>query len=102
MVTARQTRVSRQDAISASRREDTSIGAGFRVAALLLKTSRMSRPRIERPANRAEQLIGRSLAACLHPMAAWHSTMRSFRMLAVAAYFVLGFVAVLTALVLFA
>ena len=47
-----------------------------------------------------EVLIGRSLAACVHPMAAWQSKARSFRVLLVAGYFALGYLAVLTAIAL--
>jgi len=47
-----------------------------------------------------EVIAGRTLAACVHPLAAWHSTVRSFRLLLVAGYFAAGYVAVLTALVL--
>ncbi len=47
-----------------------------------------------------EVLIGRSLAACVHPIAAWQSKARSFRVLLVAGYFALGYVAVLTAIAL--
>jgi hypothetical protein len=49
---------------------------------------------------RPEILVGRSMAACLHPMAAWQSKTRSFRVLLVASYFAIGYVAVLTAIVL--
>jgi hypothetical protein len=45
-------------------------------------------------------IAGRTLAACVHPLAAWHSTVRSFRVLLVAGYFAAGYVAVLMALVL--
>ena len=42
-----------------------------------------------------EVLIGRSLAACIHPMAAWRAKARSFRVLLVAGYFALGYVTVM-------
>ncbi len=47
-----------------------------------------------------EVLIGRSLAACIHPMAAWQSRARSFRVLLVAGYFAMGYVTVLAAIAL--
>jgi len=47
-----------------------------------------------------EVLIGRSLAACIHPLAAWQSNARSFRVLVVAGYFALGFVTVLATMTL--
>ena len=47
-----------------------------------------------------EVLIGRSLAACVHPMAAWQSKVRSFRLLLVAGYFAVGYVTVLVAITL--
>jgi hypothetical protein len=40
------------------------------------------------------------MAACVHPMAAWQSKTRSFRVLLVAGYFAMGYIAVLTAIVL--
>ena len=51
--------------------------------------------------NRCEVLIGRTLAACRHPVAAWRSGIRGFRVPVLAGYFVAGYVAVLTAIVLF-
>ena len=47
-----------------------------------------------------EVLIGRSLAACIHPMAAWQSRARSFRVLLVAGYFAMGYMTVLAAIAL--
>jgi len=47
-----------------------------------------------------EVLIGRSLAACVHPIAAWQSKVRSFRLLVVASYFTVGYVTVLVAITL--
>jgi hypothetical protein len=47
-----------------------------------------------------EVLIGRSLAACIHPLAAWQSRARSFRVLLVAGYFAMGYVTVLAAIAL--
>jgi hypothetical protein len=48
-----------------------------------------------RRANRWEILAGRTLAACVHPTAAWHSTVRSFRVLLVAGYFAAGYIGAL-------
>ena len=47
-----------------------------------------------------EVLLGRSMAACVHPMAAWQSKARSFRVLLVASYFVVGYLSGLAALAL--
>jgi hypothetical protein len=47
-----------------------------------------------------EVLLGRSLAACVHPIAAWQSRARSFRVLVVASYFAMGYVTVLAAIAL--
>jgi hypothetical protein len=43
-----------------------------------------------------EILVGRSLAFCLHPSAAWRRLPVSGRVLLLAAYFAGGYVAVLT------
>jgi hypothetical protein len=47
-----------------------------------------------------ELFVGRSLAFCAHPLAAWRVLPRSRRMLIVAAYFVAAFVTTLSALVI--
>ena len=47
-----------------------------------------------------EILLGRSMAACVHPIAAWQSKMRSFRVLLVAGYFVVGYLSGLAAIAL--
>jgi hypothetical protein len=47
-----------------------------------------------------EVLIGRSMAACVHPIAAWHSKAQSFRVLLVAGYFVVGYLSGLAAIAL--
>ena len=47
-----------------------------------------------------EVLLGRSLAACVHPMAAWQSKARSFRVMLVAGYFAVGYITVLAAIAL--
>jgi hypothetical protein len=48
-----------------------------------------------RSANRWEIFAGRTLAACVHPTAAWQSTVRSFRVLLVAGYFAAGYIGAL-------
>ncbi|HEU4689956.1 MAG TPA: hypothetical protein VFS23_16400 [Vicinamibacterales bacterium] len=47
-----------------------------------------------------EVLLGRSMAACVHPIAAWQSRARSFRVLLVASYFVVGYLSGLAAFAL--
>jgi hypothetical protein len=54
----------------------------------------------DRSIRRAEVLVGRTLAACIHPIAAWRYDMRSFRVLLLAGYFTAGYIAVLLAVVL--
>jgi hypothetical protein len=49
---------------------------------------------------RVEVLFGRTLAACIHPIAAWRYDIRSFRVLLLAGYFTAGYIAVLLAVVL--
>ena len=49
----------------------------------------------------AEILIGRGLAFCLNPKAAWRVLPRAGRAMVVVAYAGAGFVATMTALVLF-
>jgi hypothetical protein len=51
-------------------------------------------------ANRFEIAIGRTAAACAHPVAAWYSSRRSLRVILVAGYFAAGFAAVLATLLL--
>jgi len=53
-----------------------------------------------RSANRIEIALGRTAAACVHPLAAWYDARRTFRVLLVAGYFAAGFVAALVALIL--
>lgn len=40
------------------------------------------------------------MAACVHPMAAWQSKARSFRVLLIAGYFAIGYIVVLAAIAL--
>ena len=70
------------------------------MADLLLDQQRMSIPQRNRSANRCEVLLGRALAACAHPLAAWRSTARSFRVLLLAGYFAAGYITVLATLIL--
>jgi hypothetical protein len=44
-------------------------------------------------------LLGRTLAACVHPIAAWQYRSRSFRVHLLAGYFMAGYVAGLMVLV---
>jgi len=46
----------------------------------------------DRPSTRAEIFIGRSLAICAHPVAAWRTAARSVRLRLVAGYFTAGYV----------
>jgi hypothetical protein len=48
-----------------------------------------------------ELIIGRGIACCLRPIAAWHVLTRAGRTLVIGAYAGVGFVATLIALVLF-
>jgi hypothetical protein len=48
--------------------------------------------------NRIELMIGRSLAACVHPYAAWHLGSTPVRAWVVTAYFAAGYLAVFCAL----
>jgi hypothetical protein len=55
---------------------------------------------INRPSTGLEILIGRSLAACVHPVAAWRSGSRSARLQFFVGYFVAGYVLVFLSLLL--
>jgi hypothetical protein len=52
----------------------------------------------DRPSTRLEILIGRSMAACVHPVAAWRSGSKAARLQFLAGYFVAGYVVVFLAL----
>jgi len=52
----------------------------------------------DRPSTRLEILVGRSMAACVHPVAAWRSGSKSVRLQFLAGYFVAGYVLVFLAL----
>jgi hypothetical protein len=56
------------------------------------------RQRPDRPSNRLEIALGRSLAICLHPMAAWRSSSHRKRLALVGGYVGAGYVATLIAL----
>ena len=43
--------------------------------------------KVDRPSTRLEILVGRSLAMCVHPYAAWRSHSRRGRLLVFVAYF---------------
>jgi len=60
----------------------------------------MAAQRIVRPPSRREVLIGKSLAVCVHPFAAWRLSRRRIRFVILAGYFVTGYAAVLASLVL--
>ena len=58
----------------------------------------MAHPTPIAAANKIEIALGRTAAACVHPVAAWHTTRRSMRAMLFAGYFVIGFTATLTVL----
>ena len=53
----------------------------------------MASRRPDRPSTRSEIFIGRSLAICAHPVAAWRTTVRSIRLVLLAGYFAGAYVA---------
>jgi len=55
----------------------------------------MAHAHSDRPIRRTEILVGRTFAACAHPVGAWRHTVRSFRVLLVAGYFAAGYIGVL-------
>jgi hypothetical protein len=55
---------------------------------------------LDRPSTGLEILLGRSLAACVHPVAAWRSGSRSARAQFFFGYFVAGYVVFLVLLFL--
>jgi len=57
-------------------------------------------PAPKAPANKIEIALGRTAAACVHPVAAWLTKRRSMRAMLVAGYFVIGFAAAFAALLL--
>jgi hypothetical protein len=56
--------------------------------------------RTDRPSNRLEIMIGRSLAICSHPVAAWLSRSQRKRLVLVGGYVGAGYVVVLIGLLL--
>jgi hypothetical protein len=56
------------------------------------------RQRPDRPSNRLEIAMGRSLAICLHPMAAWRSSSHRKRLVLLGGYIGAGYFATLVAL----
>ena len=57
-------------------------------------------PTPDRPSTRLEILIGRSLAVCVHPVAAWHSGSMAVRLHFLAGYVVVSYVFIFLALLL--
>jgi len=70
------------------------------LAILLLVLARMASQRLDRPSTRSEVFIGRSLAICAHPVAAWRTTVRSIRVLLLAGYFTAAYLTVFALLAL--
>jgi hypothetical protein len=64
------------------------------LAILLLVVARMAARRHDRPSTRSEVFIGRSLAICAHPVAAWRTTVRSIRVVLLAGYFTAAYLTV--------
>jgi hypothetical protein len=56
--------------------------------------------RADRPSNRLEIVMGRSMAICLHPVAAWLSRSQRKRLILVGGYVGAGYVVGLIALLL--
>lgn len=56
--------------------------------------------RYDRPSSRSEIFIGRSLAICAHPVAAWRTAVRSMRLILFAGYFAAGYMTVLALIAL--
>jgi hypothetical protein len=67
---------------------------GRALAVVLLKPARMSRRRRpDRPSTRYEIVLGRSLAICAHPVAAWRTTVKK-RIVLFAGYFTAAYLTV--------
>jgi hypothetical protein len=56
--------------------------------------------RLPQPASPTEVLIGRSIALCAHPIAAWRVSSTRGRLLVIAGYAAAGYMGVFAALVL--
>lgn len=54
----------------------------------------------DRPSTRTEILIGRSLAVCVHPVAAWRSGSTAVRLQFFAGYFVASYVLIFLGLLM--
>ena len=59
----------------------------------------MAHAHTDRSIRRTEILVGRTFAACAHPVAAWRHAVRSFRVLLLAGYFAAGYIAVLLTMI---
>jgi hypothetical protein len=64
----------------------------------LLHVHAVAHPTPNAAANRIEIALGRTAAACVHPVAAWYTRRHSMRRLLVAGYFAIGFTTTLTVL----
>ena len=60
---------------------------------------RAQRKKVDRPSTRSEILIGRSLAACVHPWAAWRLSPWE-RLRLIVGYLIIGYITVLGVLVI--
>ena len=95
---ARERRIPAEDVICGATLRLTRRCPSQALAAVLRAAGGMAREVSHPPIHRLEVLIGRTLAACIHPLAAWRHTVRSFRLLLVAGYFAAGYVGVLAAM----
>ena len=64
----------------------------------MLFTEPVAHPTPNAAANKIEIVLGRTAAACVHPMAAWLTKRRSLRAMLVGGYVAIGFAATLTVL----
>ena len=64
----------------------------------LLSFEVVAHPTPNAAANRIEIALGRTAAACVHPVAAWRTPRRSMRAMLVVGYFAIGFTATLSVL----
>ena len=68
------------------------------LATRLLLTGPVTHPTPNAAANRIEIALGRTAAACVHPVAAWLTKRRSMRAMLVVGYVVIGFTTTLAVL----
>ena len=61
---------------------------------------KLSARKIDRPSSRVEIMIGRSLAACIYPYAAWRLSSPRERLRNLLGYALIGYITVLGVLVL--